>query len=174
MQMTNPFAFLRRGTAAVLALGIFAAVSCETPTIPPSQDPSQVRLVSCPSTTSSTTQAIIGPLGGIVSLGATTVAIPSGALSVPTLITLTIPASEYMEVDVRANDLLSFVFNKPIGVRIDYSRCNNPVLSTAKLSVWHIDTQSKALLENMGGTNDASSRSITFSTGHLSNYAVAF
>ena len=172
--MRVPFTLFRRGAAAVLAVGVFAAVSCETPTIPPSQDPSQVRLVSCPTTTTRTTQAIIGPLGGTVSLGATVVGIPSGALSVPTLITLTIPASEYMEVDIRANDLLSFVFNKPIGVRLDYSRCNNPVLPSARLSVWHIDAQSKALLENMGGTNDAGSRSIIFSTGHLSNYAIAF
>ena len=171
--MRNPLTIFR-GAAAVLAFGFVAAVSCEPPTVPPSQDPTQVRLVSCPTTTSLTTQAVVGPLGGTVSLGATTVAIPSGALSAPTLITLTIPASEYMEIDVRANDLLSFVFNKPIGVRIDYSRCDNPVLSTAKLSVWHIDTESKALLENMGGTNDRENRSISFTTGHLSNYAVAF
>ena len=172
--MRIPFTFFRRGTAAVLALGVFAAVSCDTPTLPPSQDPNNVQLVACPTTVTRTTQAIIGPLGGPLSLDGTTIAIPSGALSVPTLITLTIPASPYMEIDVRANDLLSFVFNKPIGVRLDYSRCDNAVLSTAKLSVWHIDTQTKALLENMGGTDDKASRSISFTTGHLSNYAVAF
>ena len=172
--MKSPFDMFRRALAGVLGLGIAVAVSCETPTVPPSQDPTMATLVACPTNVTQTTQAVIGPLGGVVSLGGTTVAIPSGALSAPTLITLTIPASQYMEIDVRANDLLSFVFNKPIGVRLDYSRCTNPVLSTATLSVWHIHTETKALLENMGGTDNKAGRFIDFTTGHLSNYAIAF
>ena len=166
--------FLRRTFAAVLALGLVGAVSCETPTIPPDQDPQNFTLASCPTTVSRTTQALIGPLGGTLSLAGTTIGIPSGALSAPTLITLTIPASPYMEIDVRANDLLSFVFNKPIGVRVDYSRCTDPAFDTERLSVWHIDAQSKALLENMGGTDNKSANTIDFTTGHLSNYAIAF
>jgi len=166
--------FLRRTVAAVLALGLVGAVSCEAPTIPPDQNPENFTLVSCPNTVARTTQAVIGPLGGTLSLAGTTIGIPSGALSVPTLITLTIPASPYMEIDVRANDLLSFVFNRPIGVRIDYSRCTDPVVNQARLSVWHIDAQSKALLENMGGTDNKTANTIDFTTGHLSNYAIAF
>ena len=166
--------FLRRSVAAVLALGLAGAASCETPTIPPEQDPQNFTLASCPTTVSQTTQALIGPLGGTLSLAGTVIGIPSGALTEPTLITLTIPASQYMEIDVRANDLLSFVFNKPIGIRLDYSRCTDPALDTQRLSVWHIDTQSKALLENMGGTDNKSANTIDFTTGHLSNYAIAF
>ena len=165
---------VRRGLVAFLTLGAVGLVSCDTPTVPPSQDPTEVSLVSCPTTVTRTTQAVIGPLGGTVSLDGTIIGIPSGALSAPTLITLTIPASEYMEIDIRANDLLSFVFNKPIGVRLDYSRCENPVLPSARLSVWHIDTETKALLENMGGTDNKAGEYIDFSTGHLSNYAIAF
>ena len=166
--------FLRRTAASALALGLVAAVSCETPTVPPDQNPQNFTLVSCPNTVARTTQALIGPLGGTLSLAGTTIGIPSGALSAPTLITLTIPASPYMEIDVRANDLLSFVFNRPIGVRIDYSRCTDPALNTNKLSVWHIESQSKALLENMGGADNKSANTIDFTTGHLSNYAIAF
>src|SRR5687767_3729671 len=166
--------FLRRTFAAVLAFGLVGAASCEGPPIPPDQTPHNFTLASCPTTVSRTTQALIGPLGGTLSLGGTIIGIPSGALSAPTLITLTIPASQYMEIDVRANDLLSFVFNKPIGIRMDYSRCTSPVVDQAKLSVWHIDAQSKALLENMGGTDNKSANTIDFSTGHLSNYAIAF
>ena len=171
--MKFSFSIFRRGTAAVLAAGLLAAVSCETPTIPPDQNPANFTLLSCPTSETRTTQALIGPLGGTLSLGGTIIGIPSGALSAPTLITLTIPASQYMEIDVRANDLLSFVFNKPIGVRLDYSRCTSPE-TAAKLGVWHIDAQTKALLENMGGTDNKSQRYIDFSTGHLSNYAIAF
>ena len=164
---------LRRGTAALAALGLFAAVSCDTPTTPP-PDPSTARLISCPTTETRTTQGIIGPLGGTLSLGGTTIAIPGGALSLPTLITLTIPAGQYMEVDITANDLTSFVFNTTVGIRIDYSRCTDPALDTARLSVWHIDAQSKALLEFMGGVDNKTANTITFTTGHLSAYAVAF
>ena len=172
--MKSRSTFLRRTVASALALALVGAVSCETPTIPPDQDPQNFTLASCPTTISQTTQAIIGPLGGTLSLDGTTIGIPSGALTEPTLITLTIPASPYMEIDVRANDLLSFVFNKPIGIRLDYSRCTDPALDTQRLSVWHIDTQTKDLLENMGGTDNKASNTIDFSTGHLSNYAIAF
>ena len=172
--MISRFNSLRRSIAAVLGLALVGVVSCETPTTPPNQNPGNFQLVACPNTVAKTTQAVIGPLGGTLSLAGTVVGIPSGALSAPTLITLTIPASEYMEIDVRANDLLSFVFNKPIGVRLDYSRCTDPALASQRLSVWHIDAQSKALLENMGGTDNKSARFIDFTTGHLSNYAIAF
>ena len=171
--MTFSLPSVRRGRAALAALGLFAAASCDTPTTPP-PDPSTARLISCPTTETRTTQALIGPLGGTLSLGATTIGIPSGALSVPTLITLTIPAGQYMEIDVRANDLTSFIFNKSVGIRIDYSRCTDPALNTARLNVWHIDAQSKELLEFMGGTDDKAARTVSFTTGHLSAYAVAF
>jgi hypothetical protein len=112
-------------------------------------------------------------LGGIVSLGNTKISIPAGALLQPTLIQVRLPASQYMEVDVSANGLLSFLFKRPVSVTIDYSRCPASATDGAALTVWHIDSATKELLENMGGTNDASARTITFSTGHLSGYAVA-
>src|SRR5581483_3587126 len=68
-------------------------------------------LLQCPSNVTQTTQAIVGVLGGTVQLGQTSISIPAGAVSLPTLITVTIPASPYMEIDIHANDLLSFVFN---------------------------------------------------------------
>jgi hypothetical protein len=162
---------IRGGVAAALALVI--TLSCDTPTNPPPPDPGSVQLVSCPSNETRTVQALISPLGGTLSLAGTTIGIPAGALSVPTLITLTIPASPYMEIEVRANDLVSFLFNKPIGVRIDYSRCTDPDLSWGKLSVWQIDPQTKALIEHMGGVDSKGTRTISFTTGHLSNYAIA-
>ena len=164
---------IRRRTAAVLVLGLFGVASCDTPPTPP-PDPGTARLVVCPSTVTRTTQALIGPLGGLLSLDGTVIGIPNGALSLPTLITLTIPASQFMEIEVRANDLTSFVFRQDIGIRIDYSRCTDPALDTQRLGVWQIDPQTKALLEFMGGTDDKSRNTISFSTGHLSGYAIAF
>jgi hypothetical protein len=79
-----------------------------------------------------------------------------------------------MEIEVRANNLTSFVFQQQVAITIDYSRCNRTDTDGRALSVWRIDTHTKELLENMGGTDDKTSRSITFTTGHLSGYAVSF
>jgi hypothetical protein len=171
--MKSPFPRFRPAIAA-LAFALVGVASCDTsPTPPP--DPSTARLVVCPTTTTRSTQAIIGPLGGLVNLGNTIVGIPAGALSVPTLITVTIPASQYMEVRVQANDITElFRFNKDIGIRIDYSRCTDPALATTKVNVWHIREDTKELLEFMGGVDNKSNRTVEFSTDHLSAYAVAF
>jgi hypothetical protein len=131
-------------------------------------------LLQCPTDQTQATSAVVGILGGTVNLGVAAIHIPAGALSVPTLITVTVPASQYMEVDIRANLFTSFLFNSPVSVTIDYSRCDPASTDGTALSVWHIDPASKALLENMGGTNDTIHRSITFSTPHLSGYAIAF
>lgn len=139
----------------------------------PSKSSSAATLVTCPTNTTQSTSALVGVLGGTVSLGGSIVAIPAGALSVPTLITVTLPAGQFMEVDVRANDFTSFLFNQPISVTISYARCNRN-LKGDSLSVWNIDEQTKALLQNMGGVADTTNQTITFSTGHLSGYAVAF
>ena len=165
---------LRRCVAAVLALGAVGLASCDTPPTPP-PDPGTARLVICPNPNPDrSTSSLIGIAGGLLSLDGTVVGIPSGALSLPTLITLTIPTSQYMEVDVTAGTLGSFLFNKEIAVQIDYSRCTDPALATAKLSVWHIDSETGQLKEFMGGVDDKAKRTITFKTNHLSAYAIAF
>jgi hypothetical protein len=130
-------------------------------------------LVECPASQSATAFGLLGVLGGGVSVGGNSVELPFGAVSLPTLITLRVPASSYVEVDVTANDLLSFVFRRPVSITIDYSRCPAEVTDGAALTVWHIDPQTKALLEPMGGVNDPVRRRITFATGHLSGYAIA-
>ena len=162
-------------TVAALAFG----VSCgeQRATAPQAaasrSDESTPSLLECPTNQTLTTTTLVGLLGGTVQLGATSVTIPSGALTAPTLIQLTIPASRYMEIDVSAVGFASFVFQQPVTVTIDYSRCTRSNIDQETLQVWHIDTTTKQLLENMGGTDDKTSQSITFTTGHLSGYAVA-
>jgi hypothetical protein len=164
---------LRRSIAAVLALGAVGLASCDTPPTPP-PDPSTARLVVCPTTQTLTTQSLIGTGGGLVSLAGTVVGIPNGALSLPTLITLKIPASQYMEVDIKANSLTSFLFNTEIAVQIDYSRCTDPALATRPVSVWYINSETKKPEQFMGGVDDKAKRTVTFKTNHLSAYAIAF
>ena len=136
-------------------------------------DASSPSLVECPTSQTTTTSAIVGLLGGVIQLGGTSISIPSGALTVPTTLQVTIPASRFMEIDVSAVGFTSFLFQQPVTVTIDYSRCTRSDLDQQTLHVWHIDPITKQLLEDMGGTDDKASRRITFSTGHLSGYAVA-
>jgi|SRR3954469_14350927 len=130
-------------------------------------------LVECPTDQSVTASALVGLLGGTVQIGATSITIPDGALSVPTLIRVTVPPSRFMEIDVTAVGFTSFLFQKPVTVTIDYSRCNRSDIDQQTLHVWHIDPVTKQLLEDMGGSDDKAARRITFTTGHLSGYAVA-
>lgn len=130
-------------------------------------------LVECPTSESVTSSALVGLLGGTVQVGATSISIPSGALTAPTLIQVTVPASRYMEIDVTAVGFTSFLFQKPVSVTIDYSRCNRDDIDQQTLHVWHIDPATKQLLDDMGGSDDKTTRHITFTTGHLSGYAVA-
>jgi len=123
--------------SALVVLAALALVGCaDSPRrtdrilAPPSLDASASRtLLPCPASQSASAAGLLGLLGGIVSLGGNAVALPVGAVSLPTLITLRVPASSYVEVDVTANDLLSFVFRHPVSITIDYSRC--PIEATA-------------------------------------------
>lgn len=164
-------ATLRSFTVATL---LFATMSCGEHHASGVIAPHTPALLQCPSTQSLTTSAAVTGLGGVVSVGGTSVRIPAAALLSATTINLTVPASQYMEIEVNANNLTSFFFQQPISVTIDYSRCPIGEASKTPLSVWHIDTQTKQLLDNMGGVDDKTTHSITFTTGHFSGYAVAF
>ena len=47
------------------------------------------------------------------------------------------------------------------------------MVDAAPLTVWYIDSETKAPLENMGGVDEKLTRTITFVTSHLSEYAIA-
>jgi hypothetical protein len=132
-------------------------------------------LLSCPSTGTQTTTGVVGLLGGVVSLGAARIEVPFGAVLDPTLFEIVVPASPYMEVEIHAVGLSSFLFRRPVQVTIDYSRCGDSAIPDgAQLQGVYIDGVTKSVLQEMGGTDDRAARRITFSTGHLSGYAVAY
>jgi len=133
----------------------------------------QRRLIECPANQASASSVFIGVLGGSVAVAGTSISLPPGSLLASTLINLTVPASTYMEVDITANNLATFLFLKSVTVTIDYSRCPTSVTQGKTLTVWHINTQTKALIANMNGVNDPVQRRMTFTTDHLSGYAIA-
>ena len=135
--------------------------------------PTSPQLIQCPTTQTATSSGLISVLGGVITAAGTSISLPAGSLLGVTLIRVTVPASTFMEVDITANDLASFLFRSTVTVTIDYSRCLPSVTAGKTLTVWHINTQTKQLLTNMGGVNDAALRRITFTTDHLSGYAIA-
>jgi hypothetical protein len=130
-------------------------------------------LVSCSTDESMSTRATFDNLGGTLSLDGSSVFLPLDALLGPTELELTIPASKYMEISVKANGG-HFDFEQPIFITIDYSRCQRSDLLWKKLTVWYIDSETKRLIENMGGIDNKLLQRITFTTSHLSGYAIAF
>ena len=105
-------------------------------------------------------------------MGSIQVIVPANAVLAPTSFTLTVPASNYLELDVKADGADHFVFQRPVTVAIDYGRCGLPPLHGA-LSAWNIDPDTKALLEEMPSVDTQLTHTIVFSTIHFSGYAVA-
>jgi hypothetical protein len=142
--------------------------------VPPRTDASDgVTLIPCPTTSTQSVTERIGLSGGVLAIGNTRVVIPLGAVLFPQDFTLTIPQSPYAEIRVRAGSAEHYLFQQPVLMSIDYSRCATPALDQRALSVWNIDPDSKALLEQMTGVDLKLTHTVTFTTIHLSGYAVA-
>jgi hypothetical protein len=168
---------------AVLALGVAA---CADLVVAPTAAQRHARgalldaqsspqLLVCPSTTAQQTTGVVGLLGGVLSLGGTQIDIPAGAVLGPTLFQIVVPQSQYMEVEIHAVGLTTFLFHKPVDITIDYSRCGDDAIpSGAALQGVYIDTDTKSVLQQMGGVNDSVHHAISFQSGHLSGYAVAY
>src|SRR5437016_3826361 len=54
--------------------------------------------LSCPTNDTQTATADVGPLGGVISAGGTSISVPAGALLNTVTMTVTVPRSNYMEV----------------------------------------------------------------------------
>lgn len=163
--------------AATVAL--FGLAACdrregaENPAAPAQASTYGATLIECPTDVARSVTSTIGPLGGSVELDGTRITLPTGAVLLPTPITLTIPASNYMEVDIRADGAEHFQFEAPVTVAVSYARCTRSNINRNPLTVWYIDGATKTLLENMNGTDDKAARTVTFITDHLSGYGIA-
>jgi len=133
-------------------------------------------------TQSVSTGSLIGLSGGSISLLGHTLTVPAGAVTSPTLFTLTVLPTGYVEVDLLAtvNSLLGVLdfgskgFAKPVPVTLTYSRATN-VASPSKLKVLRI----KSLLgygqyEVMPSTVDTYKKTVTAPLDHFSRYTLAY
>jgi hypothetical protein len=127
----------------------------------------------CPTDDFKVNVDLITPLGGVVRAAGSAIRLPEGSLLEPTIIAMIVPASRFMEIDIRANWLEHFVFQKPVRVVIDYSRCPNWRLNQGPLSVWYWNPVTRELIENMNAEDHRDKKRIVFWTTHLSGYVIA-
>jgi hypothetical protein len=169
----------RRIVLMTFVLG-FALSACarETPVSAPDASAlltasSGPALLSCPTNETGSASGTVTPLGGLVSLDGHSIQIPGGALIAPITLTLTEPASRYMEISIRAGDGEHFQFEAPVLVTISYARCSRSNIEHGPLQVWHIDETTHEPIEMMPGVDDKLTRTVSFWTNHLSGYAIA-
>jgi hypothetical protein len=174
------FNHLRLALAVALVAGLGCASDNPTTAVAASGTPAtasenntSATLLGCPAATTQSATSLIGALGGVLSVGGTSVTIPANAVLTPTSFTLTVPASPYVEILVTAGGADHFIFDKPVLVAIDYGRCGDNSLFEAPHQAWNIDPTTKALLERMAGIDIKLTHTVVFSTIHFSGYALA-
>ncbi|MGH7447011.1 MAG: hypothetical protein ACREK1_00120 [Longimicrobiales bacterium] len=95
--------------------------------------------------------SIIGLLGGEVHLAGHVIQVPAGAVSLPTVFTLTLATNGYVEVDISAltTDLLGNTvnigeqgFKKPVTLSLTYARATN-VTDPSRLKLMRLKSDGK-------------------------------
>ena len=130
-------------------------------------------LLVCPSLQSRSASKRIGPRGGSVTVAGTRLVVPAGAVRAETNFVLTIPASQYLELDIVAGGQEHYEFAKPVTITVNYAHCRSDTADVEALSAWHVDP-ARSFLEEMPGLDDKRGRKLTFETDHLSKYAIAW
>lgn len=133
------------------------------------------QLLACaPPDSEQQVEGTIGPAGGSLAVGATRIDIPPGAVTTSTDFELEIPRTAAVRVEIHADGYSSFTFRQPAAITIDYSRCAGAVPAGALIEGVYIDSTSNQVLQRMGATVDSTAQTLSFWTGHLSGYAVAY
>lgn len=130
-------------------------------------------LLVCPTGVTRVASRVIGPQGGTVSVAGHSVTLSPGAVRRPTLITLIVPASRFLEVDLRAAGQEHYSFAAPVEVTVSYERCARRDVERKLLSAWFIDPVSKEPIAPMPSHHSREKRTVTFTTTHFSNFAIA-
>lgn len=128
-------------------------------------------LLECPVETTTSTSSLIGPLGGVVNVGGHQLVIPPLAVLLPTQFTVTVPASQYVRVDITAGNGQHYQFQKPVSITLSYARCTRNDIAKENLRIFYVD-DANVILQDMGGTDDKGARTVTTGTDHLSGYII--
>ena len=174
-----------RFVGAVLAFSVVSSCA-DAPTAPSRLEPAtsadssaqllglfRPRPLYCPTSEAQTTTSVLDAVGGVISVAGTSVLVPAGALLGPTSITLTVPASSFMEIDVSVEGTEHFLFQLPITVTVSYARCGSLLARFLPLDAWYWNPETRRLLELMPSIDNKLTRTVTFVTPHLSGYIIA-
>jgi hypothetical protein len=174
---------IRGLVTATLALTVLSCESSRITSVEPKEvaaEPSDLlglpifpRKLYCPTSTAQSATQEIGPLGGIISVAGTSISVPLGALLNTVTMTVTVPASNWMEIDVSVAGVESFLFESPVAVTVSYARCTSVWLLTPPLTAWYINSETKALISPMPSVDNRLLRTVTFTTGHLTGFILA-
>lgn len=128
------------------------------------------------------TGSLIGVDGGQISLLGHTLTVPPGAVSRPTIFTLTVLPTGYVEVNLTATltSVLGLVLNvgeqgflKPVPVTLSYARATN-VSNPSRLTVVHAGgLLGYRSLEPVPSTVDTAKKTVTADLEHFSRYLLA-
>ena len=110
----------------------------------------------------------IGPNGGVLRFGSSSLTIPKGALSSTVMISATVTLGQAVKVDFAPHGMQ---FAKAVTIVTDYSGCTMP--STGAINVYYTDA-SGGITQSMPSSNDAAHGVVTSLTDHFSGYAVAW
>lgn len=126
---------------------------------------------------------LIGLSGGQISLAGHTLTVPAGAVSVPTVFTLTLRTTGYIDVDASAlvTSLLGKVinvgekgFNKPVKLTLSYARSPNAPADPSGITVLRMLGSSHAdPHQPLSTTVDAQAKTATAYLDHFSGYCLA-
>lgn len=124
---------------------------------------------------------LIGASGGRVELLGHSLSVPAGAVTEPTLFTLTVLPTGYVEVDLRATvtsllgeaiDVGGEGFRKPVTVSLTYSRATNVPDPSRLTVVWK-----KTGYDNLQAVHskvNVEKQTVTAELGHFSEYILAY
>jgi hypothetical protein len=98
--------------------------------------------------------------------------IPPGAAPVGTEITLSVPASERVEVHVQANGQEHFQFDAPVELTISYARCRDEDLPAGDIHIFRLTDDGSDIQEDLGGKDDRRGKKVSTDLDHLSGYLI--
>lgn len=123
------------------------------------------------------TSSIIGVSGGQISLLGHTLQVPAGAVTVPTIFTMTVLTNGYIEVELTAmvSSLLGTVsvgekgFKKPVTLTLTYARSPDK-LDPSKLLIVYVNGSK---LEPLPSSVNTVTKTVSAQLSHFSKYAMA-
>ncbi len=139
------------------------------PPPPPPPLPLPTGLLVCTPLAADSVTQTIGPEGGTLQVGATTLAIPAGALDSAVSITAVAPSDTVNRVQFQPEGL---TFLQPAQLTMSYANCNTLGLTLPKQIAYTTDLL--LILEYFPSLDDLSGRTVTGQIHHFSDYAIAW